>query len=96
MDRTTGEPLRDENGFCIQCPPHEEGEFIGKIVRGDPVKGILYLIQKSNYKPHIMKITLEIYRKFYSLFFKSFRGNFYKKGNFRFNRYVISIERKRC
>ena len=43
MDKTTGEPLRDENGFCIKCLPNEEGEFIGKIVRGDPVKGIVYL-----------------------------------------------------
>jgi len=25
-------------GFCIPCEPHEPGEFIGRIVRGDPVK----------------------------------------------------------
>ena len=43
VDKTTGEPLRDENGFCIKCQPNEEGEFIGKIVRGDPVKGIVHL-----------------------------------------------------
>jgi solute carrier family 27 fatty acid transporter 1/4 len=38
VDEATGEPLRDESGFCIQCPPNEPGEFIGKVVRGDPVK----------------------------------------------------------
>ena len=26
------------NGFCIRCAPGEDGEFIGKIVRGDPIK----------------------------------------------------------
>ena len=38
VDKQTGDPLRDANGFCIRCGPHEPGEFIGKIVRGDPVK----------------------------------------------------------
>ena len=41
VDEATGEPLRDESGFCIQCPPNEPGEFIGKVVRGDPVKGTI-------------------------------------------------------
>ena len=41
VDEVTGEPLRDESGFCIQCPPNEPGEFIGKVVRGDPVKGTI-------------------------------------------------------
>ena len=26
------------DGFCIRCAPGEAGEFIGKIVRGDPIK----------------------------------------------------------
>jgi solute carrier family 27 fatty acid transporter 1/4 len=38
VDKNTGEPLRDADGFCIRCEPGEPGEFIGKIVRGDPVK----------------------------------------------------------
>ena len=38
INRDTGEPLRDAQGFCLPCPPGEPGEFIGKIVRGDPVK----------------------------------------------------------
>ena len=38
VNSETGEPLRDDNGFCIRCQPGEEGEFIGKIVKGDPVK----------------------------------------------------------
>ena len=38
VDKQTGQPLRDGNGYCIPCQPNEPGEFIGKIVRGDPVK----------------------------------------------------------
>lgn len=38
VDKATGDPIRDTNGFCIPCGPGEPGEFIGKIVRGDPVK----------------------------------------------------------
>ena len=28
--------LRD--GLCVRCEPNEAGEFIGRIVRGDPIK----------------------------------------------------------
>ena len=39
VDKQTGQPLRDPGtGYCIPCQPNEPGEFIGKIVRGDPVK----------------------------------------------------------
>ena len=38
VNSETGEPLRDNDGYCIRCQPGEEGEFIGKIVKGDPVK----------------------------------------------------------
>ena len=38
VDKETGEPLRNERGFCIKCEPGEPGEFVGKIVKGDPVK----------------------------------------------------------
>ena len=58
MDKTTGEPLRDENGFCIKCLPNEEGEFIGKIVRGDPVKGIVHL--NNHFRLHVcLSVTLQ-------------------------------------
>lgn len=30
-NEATGEPIRDSNGFCIRCQPHEAGVFIGKI-----------------------------------------------------------------
>ena len=38
VDQVTGEPIRDKDGFCIKADPGEPGEFIGKIVRGDPLK----------------------------------------------------------
>ncbi|KPJ19747.1 Long-chain fatty acid transport protein 1 [Papilio machaon] len=37
-DEITGEILRDENGRCITCGPHEPGLLLGKI---DPKKAIL-------------------------------------------------------
>ncbi len=33
-----GEPVRNRDGFCIKAAPGEPGEFVGKIVPGDPVK----------------------------------------------------------
>ena len=39
VDKDTREPLRDPTtGLCQVAEPGEEGELIGKIVRGDPVK----------------------------------------------------------
>ena len=38
IDQETGEPLRNAMGFCISCEPGEPGEFVGKIVKGDPIK----------------------------------------------------------
>ena len=39
VDRETNEVIRDPiTGFCIQTAPGEGGEFVGKIVRGDPIK----------------------------------------------------------
>jgi fatty-acyl-CoA synthase len=31
VDMTSGEALRDEQGFCIRCAPHEAGQMIGRI-----------------------------------------------------------------
>lgn len=38
VDKETKEPLRNALGFCIKTEAGEAGEFVGKIVRGDPVK----------------------------------------------------------
>jgi len=31
IDIATGEPLRNEQGFCTRCAPHEAGQMIGRI-----------------------------------------------------------------
>ena len=38
LAQVSGEPIRDKDGFCIKADPGEPGEFIGKIVKGDPLK----------------------------------------------------------
>ncbi|KAK7057005.1 hypothetical protein SK128_012334 [Halocaridina rubra] len=38
IDEETREIVRDANGMCIRCQPGEAGEFIGKIVKNDPVR----------------------------------------------------------
>ena len=35
LDVDTGEPVRNEAGFCLRCAPNEVGEAIGKVLR-DP------------------------------------------------------------
>ncbi len=35
FDFETGEPARDEHGFCIRCGPNQPGEALGKVVN-DP------------------------------------------------------------
>jgi fatty-acyl-CoA synthase len=32
LDRDAGEPVRDDNGFCIRCSANEAGEAIGEII----------------------------------------------------------------
>ncbi len=34
VDIESGEPLRDERGFCLRCAPNEVGQAIGKIGKG--------------------------------------------------------------
>jgi fatty-acyl-CoA synthase len=34
VDIETGQPLRDERGFCLRCAPNEVGQAIGKIGKG--------------------------------------------------------------
>lgn len=31
-DLETGEPVKNEEGFCVQCGPGEVGEFIAQIL----------------------------------------------------------------
>ena len=39
VDRETNEVVRDPiTGFCKEAADGEAGEFVGKIVRGDPIK----------------------------------------------------------
>jgi hypothetical protein len=38
------------DGFCIRCAPGEAGEFIGKIVRGDPIKDFQVILNFENLK----------------------------------------------
>ena len=39
VDRDTNEVVRDSRtGLCIQTEPGEGGEFIGRIIRGDPIR----------------------------------------------------------
>jgi fatty-acyl-CoA synthase len=33
VDTSTGQPLRDEQGFCVRCAPHEVGQMIGRIAK---------------------------------------------------------------
>lgn len=37
-DPITGVPQRDRRGVCMRCGPGETGEFVGKIIEGDPTR----------------------------------------------------------
>jgi len=37
-DPVTGVPQRDSRGVCLRCGPGETGEFVGKIIEGDPTR----------------------------------------------------------
>ncbi|MBO0736848.1 MAG: long-chain-acyl-CoA synthetase [Alphaproteobacteria bacterium] len=39
LDLDTGEPVRNEDGFCVQCSSQEAGEAIGRIVAGSRFEG---------------------------------------------------------
>lgn len=60
IDEETGEPLRDKNGLCILCKPGEQGEFVGLIVRNDPVRDFHgYADKKATQK----KIVQDVLKK---------------------------------
>lgn len=57
VNEETGEELRDENGFCINCKPGEPGEFVGKIVKNDPVKDFVgYTDQAATRKKMVSNV----------------------------------------
>ena len=56
VDRDTNEVTRDSRtGFCIQCAPGEGGEFIGKIVKGDPLKDFVGYQDKEATEKKILR-----------------------------------------
>ncbi|CAL4059398.1 unnamed protein product, partial [Meganyctiphanes norvegica] len=55
IDKETGEPIRNDNGLCIRCKPGEPGEFIGMIVRRDPVRDFHGYADKSASKKKIVE-----------------------------------------
>ena len=73
VDKETGEPIRNEQGFCIEAETGtdyiyhacsfspilfflgERGEFIGKIVRGDPVKDFVGYKDKNATKKKVLE-----------------------------------------
>lgn len=37
-DPVSGVPVRNKRGVCLRCGPGETGEFVGKIIEGDPTR----------------------------------------------------------
>lgn len=47
VNEETKELVRDKNGLCIRCKPGEAGEFIGKIIKNDPIRDFHGYADKS-------------------------------------------------
>ncbi|XP_022239313.1 long-chain fatty acid transport protein 4-like isoform X2 [Limulus polyphemus] len=47
VDEATGEPIRNKDGICVKCKPGEPGEFVGKIIRNDPVRNFDGYVNKQ-------------------------------------------------
>ncbi|XP_047478950.1 LOW QUALITY PROTEIN: long-chain fatty acid transport protein 4-like [Penaeus chinensis] len=60
VDQDTGEILRGPDGLCIRCQPGEAGEFVGKIVRGDPVRDFHGYADETASKKKVVK---DVFRK---------------------------------
>ncbi|ROT69516.1 Long-chain fatty acid transport protein 4 [Penaeus vannamei] len=60
VDQDTGEILRGPDGLCIRCQPGEAGEFVGKIVRGDPVRDFHGYADETASKK---KVVRDVFRK---------------------------------
>ena len=74
VDKDTNDVIRDPiTGFCIEADAGEAGEFVGKIVRGDPIKDFRgYQDKEATEK----KILRNVFRKG-DLYFRS--GDFMMK-----------------
>ncbi|XP_037078682.1 long-chain fatty acid transport protein 4-like isoform X1 [Pollicipes pollicipes] len=60
VDEDTGEPIRDKNGLCVKCEAGEPGEFIGMMIRNNPVRDFHgYADKKATQK----KIVHDVDRK---------------------------------
>ena len=74
VDRDTNEVIRDPiTGFCIEADAGEAGEFVGKIVRGDPIKDFKGYQDKAATEKKILR---NVFRKG-DLYFRS--GDFMMK-----------------
>lgn len=59
-DEESGEPIRDENGFCIRCNFGEPGVFIGRIGNRDPSRAFSgYSDKKASEK----KVLSDVFKK---------------------------------
>ncbi|XP_063238104.1 long-chain fatty acid transport protein 1-like [Bacillus rossius redtenbacheri] len=60
VDDATHEPIRDKDGFCMQCGPGETGMFIGKINPNKPIASFSgYADKKASEK----KILRDVFKK---------------------------------
>lgn len=51
----TGEAIRNNKGVCIRCGPGETGEFVGKIIEGDPTRSFDGYVNKEATKKKIVR-----------------------------------------
>jgi len=55
FDINNEEPIKNKQGFCIECPPGEVGELIGKIEIGDPGREFIGYTDKSATEKKILR-----------------------------------------
>jgi fatty-acyl-CoA synthase len=60
LDVESGEPLRDETGFCIRCTPDQVGEALGKVV-DDPSNVGRRFDGYSNWGDSVKKILRDVF-----------------------------------
>lgn len=59
-DESSGEPIRNEDGFCTRCDPGEPGVFLGKI---NPKKAVIAFEGYADKKASEKKILHDVYKK---------------------------------
>ncbi|KAK4885885.1 hypothetical protein RN001_002156 [Aquatica leii] len=57
------EPVRDTNGFCIECKENEPGLAIGKINQGKSVLSLLHFRGYTDKKESSKKILFDVFQK---------------------------------